>query len=177
MKIEYVKADSFEYFYKHIFSGREARAFDLLTALEQVDGSVPLGWQYKSSLICRRLWSRKGGFISAVKTFSDAFDYTYYEEKVWNFSENGGASSVKGIEFHGWGARPAPENESDIIVLENTKELKTLLSAVPADMSVFSPSNNFELHGALKNEASFYCTKDSEGKLWLVLEADSLAGH
>lgn len=47
---------------------------------------------------------------------------------------------------------------------------KQLLATVPKDMPVFSPSDNFELSGRLKNNVNFYSIKDLNGKAWLILK-------
>ena len=61
--------------------------------------------------------------------------------------------------------------------METAGELKRLLSSLPGDLPVFSPSSNFELKGWLKNTAGFYCVKDGKGTVWLMLQTDSRAGE
>lgn len=66
-------------------------------------------------------------------------------------------------------------SQSNIILLEKVADLKQLLSTVPPDLPVFSPSKNFELDGRLKNIIDLYCVKDREEQVWLMLQADSRA--
>ena len=174
LEIEYVKANK-EVACQPVFSGEQVRVSDLIPVLETLNASMPLGWQHTPSFICRRLWARKGPYISGIETFVDAFDHTVYQETVWHFSEGGNSASTDGLEIHGWGARPDPMSQSNIILLEKVADLKQLLSTVPPDLPVFSPSKNFELDGMLKNIIDLYCVKDREEQVWLMLQADSRA--
>lgn len=161
-----------------VFWGTDApRVSDLLAALGPLEDAMPLGWQYRSSLICSGLWARAGAFCSTAETFVDAFDHTVFRETVWNYSEETADVSRNGLELHGWSARPNPKSLSGLVLLETAGELKRLLSSLPGDLPVFSPSSNFELKGWLKNAAGFYCVKDGEGTVWLMLQTDSRAGE
>ena len=114
--------------------------------------------------------SKEGAFSFSAETFVDAFDHTAYKETVWNFSEAREENSIDGLELHGWGAWPDPVNWSEVIPLQKAAELKQLLATVPKDTPVFSPSDNFELGGRLKNIVNFYSIKDLSGKAWLILK-------
>lgn len=176
LEIEFIKENQ-ESAYRHVFSKRQLLGADLTAALEKLNKSMPLGWQYKTSLICPGLWARTGAFVSVTETFVDAFDHTVYKENVWRFSNGKAMTSVNGLELHGWGARPDPADGSDIILLEKVEDLQHVLSTIPKDTPVFSPSNNFELGGCLENAINLYCVKDTENRVWLILQADSRAGR
>ncbi len=170
MKTEYIKVDNLNDAFRVIFSGENVKAIDLITVLKELDESTGLGWQPRNSLIYPKLWARKGAFSSSAETFVDAFDHTAYKETVWNFSEAREENSIDGLELHGWGAWPDPASWNDVIPLQKAAELKQLLATVPKDTPVFSPSDNFELDGRLKNIVNFYSIKDLSGKAWLILK-------
>lgn len=158
--------------YRRILFKEQATAEDIVTALEPLDDSTPLGWQYKVSFICPGLWGRKGAFHSVSETFVDAFDHTVYKATIWKYSYDEEVSSVNGLELHGWVPTMKPSDQDGIVLLKTAGDLKRLLSSLPTDTPVFSPSTNFELKGNLVNTVEFYCIEDMEGRTWAMLETD-----
>ncbi|MCD7949598.1 MAG: hypothetical protein LUG12_04975 [Erysipelotrichaceae bacterium] len=173
MEKEYVEALQEKDFYQ-VFYQKDGDISELIDLLETLDTNMPVGWRdFKKIFI--GWWGRIGYFYPKEEEFYDAFDHETYHCKVWHYSPISSQDTVSGVEIHGKGSRPNPNDETNVVVMKTVDDVKTFLSQAQTNAKLFAPDTNFELGGSLDTMIRLHTAHDIANTEYLLLCVDSEA--
>ncbi|MCD7839731.1 MAG: hypothetical protein LUG46_03785 [Erysipelotrichaceae bacterium] len=170
MEKEYVDALQEKDFYQ-VFYQKDGDISELINILNTLNNNVPIGWT-NSGKIFIGWWGRIGFFYPKKEEFYDAFDHETYHTKVWHYSPIPLENTVSGVEIHGKGSKPNPNDESDVVIMKTVNDVKTFLSQAQTDAKLFAPDTNFELGGSLDTMIRLHTAHDIANNEYLLLCVD-----
>ncbi len=174
MEKECVEALQEKDFYQ-VFYQKDGEISELISLLKTFDDNMPIGWSNESHKIFKGWWGRIGFFYPENEEFYDAFDHEQYKTIVWYYQSDYTRECVSGVEIHGKGSRPNPQDEANIDIMYTVGEVLKFLDTTQPYAYLLAPDTNFELCGSLDTSIRLHTAHDIANNEYLLLCVDDEA--